>query len=485
MPFPTAVDSLVDGTTVIHASQVQGVQRITVGPSWFNALSDENGVVDPTGVADSTAGLQAWVNRFSGTGANAVGRGYLPPGNYKVSGTISTPTTLQFGFNVQGAGRTVTTITQTTQNIDTLKITRGPGIVRQSTIRDLTIQGPNAGTSGFGINVEGEIVLERVVVTQCWTAVRLLNCFYGSAKDSFLGNSIQDGLFFDTGTTTWVGVASRYSGNGRYGIFNPGNAYDVRCFGDFFEGDGSRGIYTDGLSGTRFVVHLEGCYFETNSGALTEEVYIGPTALVTQANLIGCRFTDQPTGTLTHCRIGTTSSGLLLGNYFGDASGAGGKSLLFDAGAKGIFAAGNYSYLTPVVTAGAIIFWAGQILGQDGTPGIPATHIKTYGPAPTITGINAGISGTPTVSGNDRSGTITFITTAAGIAAGQRLFTVNFNTPYGSAPAVTVNPSSSPVNTQGYHPAAKASGSFAVDLDVAISAAINTYNVDYTVEEHN
>src|SRR5215472_3331244 len=102
MAFPTSVDAIVDAppitaATVIHASQVIGPQRITVGPTWYNLLSDEFGTADPTGVADSTTAVQNWVNKFCGTGANAIGNGYAPPGNYKLTGTITAPTTLQFG----------------------------------------------------------------------------------------------------------------------------------------------------------------------------------------------------------------------------------------------------------------------------------------------------------------------------------------------------------------------------------------------------
>src|SRR5215472_13665121 len=277
--FPAGVDTLVDFQTTGHASQVQGVQRITVGPTWYNLLSDEFGAADPTGGNDSTGAIQAWVNRFCGTGANAVGNGYAPPGNYRMTSTVTVPTTLQFGFFIQGAGKNITTFTQTTANIDTFKITRNPGIVRRNTFRDFIIIGPNTGTSGFGLNIEGEALFERFEVKQCWTGVRLLNCFYGEAKDCYFGDSIQDGLFLDTGSVTWVGEGgNRYSGNGRYGIFSPANCYHMRLHGDYFESNATRGLHYDASLGNRFTLALHGVYFEHPGAGTTHDAYIGPTA---------------------------------------------------------------------------------------------------------------------------------------------------------------------------------------------------------------
>src|SRR5262249_20495569 len=90
MPFPTSVDAIVDAppitaATVIHASQVLGPQRITVGPTWFNVKSDQYGAVGD-GSTDDTAAFQAAINA-----AVAVrGRVLVPPSatRYVIAGQL-------------------------------------------------------------------------------------------------------------------------------------------------------------------------------------------------------------------------------------------------------------------------------------------------------------------------------------------------------------------------------------------------------------
>lgn len=69
-----------------------------------------------------------------------------------------------------------------------------------------------------------------------------------------------------------------------------------------------------------------------------------------------------------------------------------------------------------------------QPLGREfALPGLGATGKVGGTGIPTIGGINAGISGTPTVSGNDTRHTISFTTTGSPPAAGANLFTVNLS----------------------------------------------------------
>src|SRR5215471_16483083 len=78
MPFPTSVDAIVDAppitaATVIHASQVQGPQRITVGPAWFNAKSDQYGAVGER---------LLWNRRYGGWHGLSAGRQLQADWNY-------------------------------------------------------------------------------------------------------------------------------------------------------------------------------------------------------------------------------------------------------------------------------------------------------------------------------------------------------------------------------------------------------------------
>lgn len=84
MPFPSSVDTITDNATFGHASQVLGPQRITVGPAWFNVLSDVTGPADPTGATDSTAAIQAAEDAATAAGGTV----YFPPGIYAASGIV-------------------------------------------------------------------------------------------------------------------------------------------------------------------------------------------------------------------------------------------------------------------------------------------------------------------------------------------------------------------------------------------------------------
>jgi hypothetical protein len=104
LPFPVAVDSIVDQTagvvgTTLHASQVLGPQRITVGPVWFNVKSDQFGAAGDN-TTDDTAAIQAAINAAASVTFGKAGV-YFPPGVYLISSalTVATP-----GMTLQGAG---------------------------------------------------------------------------------------------------------------------------------------------------------------------------------------------------------------------------------------------------------------------------------------------------------------------------------------------------------------------------------------------
>lgn len=84
MAFPSTVDSIVDNTTTLHASQVLGPQRITVGPVWFNVKSDQFGAVG-NGVADDTNAIQAAINAAIVSGGSVV----FPNGKYLCTGQLN------------------------------------------------------------------------------------------------------------------------------------------------------------------------------------------------------------------------------------------------------------------------------------------------------------------------------------------------------------------------------------------------------------
>src|SRR5262252_8421208 len=103
MPFPTTVDAIVDAppitaSTVIHASQVIGPQRVTVGPSMYNVKSDQfSGGAKGDGSTDDRLAIQAALDTARTGGGGIV---FLPPGTYMVSAAVHPQGTFNQCLNV-------------------------------------------------------------------------------------------------------------------------------------------------------------------------------------------------------------------------------------------------------------------------------------------------------------------------------------------------------------------------------------------------
>lgn len=123
MAFPTTVDSITDEVpgvpgTVLHATQVLGPQRVTVGPTWFNVKSDQFGAVGD-GVTDDLSAITSALT----TASSSNGIVYFPPGNYTVSNQIVVP----YGVDTRLCGRNTSFITAlNTFPINTPVVRLGP-----------------------------------------------------------------------------------------------------------------------------------------------------------------------------------------------------------------------------------------------------------------------------------------------------------------------------------------------------------------------
>jgi len=154
MAFPTTVDTIVDGTTVGHASQVLGPQRITVGPTMYNVLSDQyGGGADPSGVADSSTAIAAAETAAAATGGTV----YFPQGTYLAKG-------LNIDSNVHwvGAGEGATILKQPSAgntfvvqstNFATLTGGNTTGGVTNCSINSMTIDGNKAQNASATVPV--------------------------------------------------------------------------------------------------------------------------------------------------------------------------------------------------------------------------------------------------------------------------------------------------------------------------------------------
>jgi len=112
----------------------------------------------------------------------------------------------------------------------------------------------------------------------------------------------------------------------------------------------------------------------------------------------------------------------------------------------------------------------------------PADHILTSGLAPTISGVNAGISGGVNIVGNDQAGQFTFAIGAAAPAVGSDLFTVSFVVAYGFVPAVLLTGNAGlGTSAIAYSATAVVAGSFHVVNVTALPASTGGLVVSYFV----
>jgi len=143
----------------------------------------------------------------------------------------------------------------------------------------------------------------------------------------------------------------------------------------------------------------------------------------------------------------------------------------------------------------AVVTAIPQVAGQNATqgliwsqsskpfalPGLGALGQLGSVGTPTIGGVNAGISGTPTVNGNDVHGTITFVTTGTAPAAGAILFTVSFSgTTVFAGTNVTALLTASDGRTASYSSFSEGTASFQVVNQQNLNNA-TTYKLDYFV----
>jgi hypothetical protein len=101
MSFPGSVNTaLVDGQPA-HAADVLGVQRITVGPTMYNVMSDQYGAV-PDGVTDSATGVNAALTAAGNAGGGIV---YMPPNGSSNPYLLGARLIVPFNVELRAGGR--------------------------------------------------------------------------------------------------------------------------------------------------------------------------------------------------------------------------------------------------------------------------------------------------------------------------------------------------------------------------------------------
>ena len=248
------------------------------------------------GVTDDTTAIQACLNAASLGSAI-----FFPEGDYVISSALDM-TSLE-RMTLFGAGWRASKIRQVTADTSALKLPQGPSLTgsNNTVVRDLSILGQNANTTGWGIEVVkssrasiigciisgwgytgsgggGIYVKDSIVldVIDC----QIGSCYYGIYNDvpTFSG--------WNGGTVAGCYISSiKAQGIWAYalnGISFTGTTFES-CFGG--------GLYIDTAGGG---LSFNGCYFEENKtiGGAGEyyDIYIGASSYVVGVSITGCYF---------------------------------------------------------------------------------------------------------------------------------------------------------------------------------------------------
>ena len=243
MGFPTTVDALADNlTTVIHASQVLGPQRVTVGPVWYNVRSDQYGAVGD-GVADDSAAINAAISAAAAAGGGTV---FVPPGTYRCASSV-----LLSGDNVQllGAGPASVIKAANGLNADLIKTPTAATSVRNyCSIRMLKLDGNRANQSaGHVVHFYGTryCILEHCLIVNAYDHALSLD---GDGTGFGYNSWITDNTF-DTCNgivTDQFNEACVFRGNQFKSCDSPGHMCNLTSGGHMVIGNvfGQSGTYT-------------------------------------------------------------------------------------------------------------------------------------------------------------------------------------------------------------------------------------------------
>lgn len=234
---------------------------------------------DPTGLTDSTAAVQAWLNALYANNAS----GYAPQGTYLTTGASLTYSASK-KFAIRGASKGGTIFKKTGSTTDPVlkfRISSNSYLDLNLNIQDIEIDGNNvASVNGLDFDAAALVTLIRV---------RAKNCVVGLEGAGFLLSSLYDcdfrlnqfGARFSRGTGVSQPYANiinmngcRCTGNTSWGLYyGQGSGLSVR--GCNFEANGTLGDVTTGgvyvaatiddETGYGFV-DFQGSWFEANKG---------------------------------------------------------------------------------------------------------------------------------------------------------------------------------------------------------------------------
>lgn len=266
---------LVVGTTMLPAS-------VPVSIIAFNTVAHP---VDPTGVADSAAGIQAAVSAAS-AGATVL----FPLGTYRIATTVVdagkaiTFAGMGEGSVITGTGTTLLKLTANNSGVSRLKIlasdpsrstvglelSNGTNGIGNWRISDCHIVGQNSVGGSGGVGVLGTFALKGTMdnnVIEAWgDAIRFVSLDAGHKPNAnkLFGNKIRISTV---------------------GLHIAGSVDDIYLSGNTFEGNGT-GLQSDGAVGQGTYVSAVMNHFEQNLGLQTN-VNLTDTAFYSVFNFYG------------------------------------------------------------------------------------------------------------------------------------------------------------------------------------------------------
>jgi hypothetical protein len=250
---------------------------------------------DPTGVADSTAAIQAAIAAATPTlpgnpwdlNGTAGGSVFIPKGKYKITATIFIPAWV----NIKGAGKSATQLVASGNPGVVVSMGR-PGLASANdpaqsfhcSLSGLTIFGSSLNTTGLAIYASFWMMFD-VEVTKCnYDGIYLQTSYTGKAYNVY--------SFYNASTAGYAGIRMYgvSAGIGANDIVfiggSIGNCYDSvrieQCNGAFFYGMSIQSSKRMGfnLLGGAVGVTIRDCYFESNAEQIAGSTIYGSLSFV-------------------------------------------------------------------------------------------------------------------------------------------------------------------------------------------------------------
>lgn len=428
------------------------------------------------GTTDNTAAFNAALAAAATTGATIFFPASANPYNFASAWSLASKSYIR----IKGAGSTGTGGANTPSLIS-FTGTTGPLI--------------SAGSSN-GLEIEDLYFLWPAAFagTVCdfssTTLNRLTRCFFESVS----GHSAAVVVGLDNATRCVIdrcimhGATVGIQGIGTTGHFS--NIVDIRdCNFSSLTGDIATAIIQNPGQGWL----IQNNTFEMGSGAGTPNAIGSTLGGGAGVAIIGNWFSDYGTGAYTTVDV-NGDGWFISGNEFAANSNASTVLINLRSGTKGATIMGNELKNAGIAvqqTGNLGFFYAGNkitgittevsgsasgglaLMGQD-------SKIKTYGSTPTLTNVNAGISGTPTVTGNNTCGTISTTIGGSNLNASSRLYTVNLTAAYPSNVVVILSGGSGGNATYYASNSSPSASTFDVSTVITLGAN-NTYTLYYFV----